>query len=116
MKWLIFAVCLFACSRSERSGAGGPISRTSTVYVLPAAPDADAPPSPFTSVSASAAPPAPAMPFSSSAGRFRVTPPGGLSEHPAVGGILWDGRGVSVSVLFYDGKPRGVDRSPLYTA
>jgi hypothetical protein len=112
----VFLLCVGACSRTERTEQG-PVTRTTTVYVMPAPPDGGGPPSPFTSpgASASAPPPGPVEPFTSAPGRFRVTPPGGVSEHPTMAGVVWDGRAASYSVLFYDGKPHGVDRSPLYT-
>ena len=116
MRLLFLSLGLLGCSRTGGTQEG-PATRTSTILVMPAAPEAEAPPSPF-AVAPSASGPAraPAEPFTSVGGRFRVTPPGGLSDHLAVGGILWDGRGAAYSVLFYDGKPHGVDRSPLYSA
>jgi hypothetical protein len=113
---LALVLGLAACSRSEatKPGSGGPISRSTTVYVIPSAPPQG--PSPFDAdagISREAAAPSVAV---SDLGRFRVTVPAGLVPHATTGGTLWDGRGASFAVLFYDGRPRGVDRSPLYTA
>jgi hypothetical protein len=119
----LIALLCAACGRSESSARKAPPqdqgSRSKTVYVVPGSASI---PSPFGSAAppASAPPPpppsAPPAEYASAEGRFRVTPPARLVAHPTAAGTLWDGDGRSFAVLYYDGKPRGVDRSPLYAS
>src|SRR5262249_3831633 len=95
-------------SEEGTKSSSGPISRSTTVFVNLTGPDAS--PSPH------ASPPASAQPVTFDAGRFRITPPAGATQNATVNGVLWEAGGATDSVLFYDGKPRGIDRSPLYVA
>jgi hypothetical protein len=110
MRRALLLLCLVACSKSEEGTkpSSGPISRSTTVFVNLSGPDA--------APSSSASPPASSQPFTFDTGRFRATPPSGATQHATVSGVVWEAGGATYSILFYDGKPRGIDRSPLYVA
>ena len=53
-------------------------------------------------------------PYVSKEGRFTVAAPTGVTPNATTAGVGWGVRGATLVVSYYDGKPRGVDRTRLY--
>jgi hypothetical protein len=106
-----FVYLSVACNKSDAPKQAQQSSPSETVHVAPSTQPAST-----SRAAPSSQTPQPAVPFISREGHFRVAPPAGTTAHETPAGVMWDGEGRTFAVLYYDGKPRGVDRSSSYTA
>jgi hypothetical protein len=104
-------VLLTGCPSSSSSSASGSASATDSGSASDAGSASDSGSVPAQGYLADAAA---AAPYVSKEGRFTVSVPSGIKPYETTAGVRWTVGGASLVAGYYDGRPRGVDRSHFY--
>ena len=108
---LALAIACAACPSSSSAGAGAGdagVARAADAAVDTGAPIDAALPSQLKGASTATAP------YTSKEGLYTVQVPAGVRPDGTISSIVWVVASVAFAVTYYDGKPRGVDRTSFY--